>query len=955
MTETNPELCVLLIDDDEQDYQVIRNQLQHTDRGMFRLIWRNTAAAGLAALRAEAVDVVLAGQRLGTDGVQSLIQKARSEGLTTPFILLLGLQGGDLHARIAALGASDYLRKEYLGGPDLISRVLHAVEQAAAIAQFSDSEAQYRLLFESSPAPKCLVEPQSGRVLSMNAAAQRLYGYGGGVRSIAGLRWGDLCVDPSPGGTVIDGVVLQAGATLELHRTSSGQELFVEVLAAPIVINRRARSLRVLKDLTQQVAHSQQLRLFKRCIEASSNGIIIADARQPDMPVVYVNPSFERITGYDRAEVQGRNCRFLQHDHADPMNEPALADIRKALKEGTEVSGVLRNYRKDGSTFWNELYLTPVTDDTGQLTHVVGIQNDISARRDIEQRLAYHISHDLVTRLPNRMLLEDRLPQACQFARRHGRHIGVLMVGLDGFEQINGAFGHRVGDQVLVETARRLMALVRSGDTVARINGDEFVVLLTDLAQPRDIMIPVEKMHLELARPYRLGSETVHLTACIGITVSDASPERPMELVQQASLAMVRAKQTGKNINQWFCEDFNAETSLRMKLRNELQSAINKQTLTLHYQPIINAQTGRVEYVEALARWPHPVRGMLEPAEFIPLAEETGQIVELGTLVLNQACRDIAALHEAGFRDCAVAVNVSPKQIQKPGFPDVVSRALKANGLTPEALELETVESALLNYTDRAVQTLHELRDLGVRIAIDDFGTGFSSLSYIKLLPVSKIKIDRSFVKDVIHSPSDAAITQSVISMGHHLSLVVVAEGVETEAQAAFLRRQKCDLLQGFVFARPMPFAELKRYLSSSRAVAGGHSVIEGEVQKTLLLLDDEENILRALNRVLRRDGYRILSTTSVQEAFNLLAENEVQVILSDQRMAEMSGTEFFRQVKELYPNTVRIVLSGYTDLRSVTEAINQGAIYRFVTKPWDDRQIREHIQQAFRYREGLH
>jgi EAL domain-containing protein (putative c-di-GMP-specific phosphodiesterase class I)/CheY-like chemotaxis protein len=334
------------------------------------------------------------------------------------------------------------------------------------------------------------------------------------------------------------------------------------------------------------------------------------------------------------------------------------------------------------------------------------------------------------------------------------------------------------------------------------------------------------------------------------------------------------------------------------------------------------------------------------------LAEETGQIIALGEWVLRQACRDIVHLHAKGFRSCCVSVNVSPIQLRKAGFIDTVEDALKSSGLAPEQLELEVVESVVLYDTDLVISTLQTIRDMGVSIAIDDFGTGFSSLSYIKLLPSNRIKIDRAFIKDVIENHSDAAITRGVISMAHHLGLEVVAEGVETEAHAAFLRKSQCDLLQGFAFAHPMPFEDLVTFMNDQ---AAGESETAGadptdRQQPTLLLVDDEANILKALTRILRRDGYRILSTTSIKEAFSLLATNDIQVIVSDQRMPEMSGTDFLSRVKAIHPNTVRIVLSGYTDLKSVTEAINEGAIYKFLTKPWDDQQIREQIQRAFLY-----
>jgi CheY-like chemotaxis protein len=297
-------------------------------------------------------------------------------------------------------------------------------------------------------------------------------------------------------------------------------------------------------------------------------------------------------------------------------------------------------------------------------------------------------------------------------------------------------------------------------------------------------------------------------------------------------------------------------------------------------------------------------------------------------------------------------VNISPVHFQRINFVDSVQAVLQKHSLSAELLELEITETVLFNNAERAIETLHRLKQLGVRIAIDDFGTGFSSLNYLKRLPIDKVKIDRSFVQDIISDRHDAAITQGIISMAHHLRLKVVAEGVETEPQLAFLKKCRCDEFQGYYFAKPMPYAEIAGFLSERLSVqeAGSGIILDhGEPMQTLLLLDDEENILRALARVLRRDGYKIFMATRAQDAFELLAKHDVQVILSDQRMPEMSGTEFLSRVKDLYPNTIRLVLSGYTDLKSVTDAINQGAIYKFLTKPWDDDELRQNIAQSFR------
>ena len=339
---------------------------------------------------------------------------------------------------------------------------------------------------------------------------------------------------------------------------------------------------------------------------------------------------------------------------------------------------------------------------------------------------------------------------------------------------------------------------------------------------------------------------------------------------------------------------------------------------------------------------------MIPPDVFIPLAESTGQIIPLSEWVLKRACSDAMRLRELRLGSSRVAVNVSSLHFQRGNLIVFIQRLLEDLNMPPQLLELEVTEGLLLNNIDQAIETLQALKDSGISIAIDDFGTGFSSLNYLKRLPIDKVKIDKAFVSEVISDSRDAAIAQSIISMAHNLHLKVIAEGVETEAQQAFLRKYNCDEFQGYLFARPMPFDGFVDWL---RQQLENHSASEESTAEppTLLLLDDEENILRALVRLLRRDGYRILSATSANQAFELLAQNQVQVIISDQRMPEMTGTEFLSRVKDIYPDTTRMVLSGYTDLKSVTEAINRGAIYKFMTKPWDDVELREIVSKAFR------
>ncbi|MGM0570305.1 EAL domain-containing protein [Marinobacter sp.] len=954
MSDTQARLRILLIEDDEDDVLITQDLLAEGSSLPVDVEWVDNADEGLLVLREHRHDVALVDYRLGPDSGIDLIRQARQEGVNTPLILLTGQGDRELDHNAVEIGAADYLVKGLVDAQALIRSIRYAIDRSLAVSSLAQSEARYRVLFNSNPVPMLLTEPETGRILSMNEAARDLYDVEPAMVSHLSLR--DLQGPEDSNGSLprnvnAEGLITHRDSRLEIHQRQDGSQLYVEMRDQSMVLNQRQILLVMVVDVTERIASSRQLRLMQRAIEASSNGIVIADARRSDFPIVYVNPAFCTITGFDQSESLGRNCRFLQQGGPDnDVNRDALARLRLALREQTEVSVVLRNFRRDGTPFWNDLYLAPIRDEKGMVTHYIGIQNDISEKKSAESKLAYNASHDVLTGLPNRALLEDRLIQACQMARRYGRKVGILFLDLDGFKPINDSLGHRVGDQILVEAARRLEKGVRNGDTVARGSGDEFIVVLPDLAHGDDVVKVVEHLLAAIAAPYEAGERSLRLTASAGIALDDGTIAEPMTLVQQADLAMFRAKQQGRNTYQWYASELNDEANERVELRNDLQKAIELRQLELFYQPLVDSRTGRIRGSEALIRWHHPEKGLVSPGRFIPLAEDTGQIIELGRWVLKQACRDAVRLQGLGYREHRMAVNVSPMQLRQPGFVDLVTETLRKTGLAPELLELEIVESAILYDTEQVVERLATLRDMGIGIAIDDFGTGFSSLSYLKIMPVTKIKIDRAFVKDVISNSSDAAITQGILSMAHHLSLEVVAEGVETEAHAAFLRKNNCEILQGYLFARPMPFDDLIAYLADRGPVADRAPDVTSQDKPTLLLLDDETNIIRALTRLLRRDGYRILSTTSVKEAFELLAANNVQVIISDQRMPEMSGTEFLSQVKDIYPDTVRIVLSGYTDLKSVTDAINEGAIYKFLTKPWDDQQIRSHVRQAFVY-----
>ena len=450
----------------------------------------------------------------------------------------------------------------------------------------------------------------------------------------------------------------------------------------------------------------------------------------------------------------------------------------------------------------------------GEIVGVFGIARDISDQKHFERQLSFNASHDQLTGLLNRVSLEDQLILDCHLSRLRKRRLAVMCIDLDGFKSINDSIGHYFGDQVLIEVARRMAEQIRPADTIVRMGGDEFIVLLPDLLRDEDVVPVVERLMASIARPYCIQGIDLHVSASVGITLSDGHLEQPMQLIQQADMAMYKAKQQGRNNFQWYTSDLNQRVCEHARLRNDLQKAIETQSLQLHYQPQIDARTGRVVGIEALLRWEHPEKGFIPPAVFVPVAEDSGQIIPLSLWVLDTACAQLRELDDQGITGISMAVNISPMHFQRGHFVQYVQATLEKHGLRGEQLELEITESLLLHNAEQAIETLHRLKALGVRIALDDFGTGFSSLSYLKRLPIDKIKIDRSFIREIVTDHHDAAITQGIISMAHHLSLIVVAEGVETASQMEFLKGSRCDIFQGYHFARPMPFAALEAFLS---------------------------------------------------------------------------------------------------------------------------------------------
>ncbi len=686
------------------------------------------------------------------------------------------------------------------------------------------------------------------------------------------------------------------------------------------------------------------LQLSNRAIEAARNGIMMIDATRADFPLIYVNPAFEAITGYCGSEVLGRNPAFLQGTDTE---QSGLREIGTAIRNESSGSAVLRNYRKDGSRFWNELYIAPVRDESGRLTHFVGIINDVTERQRYQEQLEFQAQHDELTGLPNRNLLRDRIEQALNYAERHGRNLAVLFIDLDRFKFVNDSLGHPAGDELLRHIGQRLTGFARRGDTVSRYGGDEFVIVLSDVAREEDVDVIARRVLARIGEPVVIGEREFVISASIGISVYPRDGRDADALLQHADTAMYRAKEVGRSNVQFYTAELNARMLERLTLQSRLQKAIENEELRVHYQPQARLRDGRVSGLEALVRWQHPELGLLPPGRFVPLAEETGLIIPLGEWVLRTACKQNRRWQDDKVADLPIAVNLSVRQLERDDFPDLIASILKDTGLEPHFLELEVTESALMTDPQGMVERLSRIKALGCKLSLDDFGTGYSSLSYLKRFPFDRLKIDRTFVSDITVEPQDAAIAKTIIAMARTLGLEVLAEGVETEAQFNYLQKNGCDLAQGFLLSHPESAEDIEYALRSGRA-KGTPTALPRSEQPALLVIDDEPNMTRALKRLLRRDGYRVLTINDPREAFDLLAMNDVHVILSDQRMPEMTGTELLSRIKDLYPDVVRIILSGYTELKTITEAVNKGWIYKFVTKPWDDDELRAQIREAF-------
>ncbi|WP_373925219.1 putative bifunctional diguanylate cyclase/phosphodiesterase [Duganella sp. sic0402] len=559
-----------------------------------------------------------------------------------------------------------------------------------------------------------------------------------------------------------------------------------------------------------------ELRLTSAAVARLNDMVLIADTAQQ---IIFVNQAFERRTGYRREEVLGRNLRLLR----GPDTEQAVIDdIELAIAANRAVRAELLNYTKAGDSYWVETELVPLADEHGVNTHWVAVERDITERKKSQDDIHRLAFYDVLTGLPNRRLLMDRIDKLLASSERGATYSAVMFIDLDRFKTINDARGHAIGDALLRSAAERLSQLMRKADTVARIGGDEFVVLLGHLAPElhhatHAALNVAEKIRAAIGQDIEIEGQTYNSTASIGVTMlprAGAPGHSAQDLLREADTAMYRAKSQGRNGIAFFEAAMQAELERRLTLERDLAAALAGEQLQMHIQAQVDRH-GRTVGGELLMRWPLPDGGMVPPGVFIPVAEESGLIVALGNWALRQACAAVLELQAAGL-SMPLSVNVSPTQFRQADFVDQVRQALAASGAPAQLLVLEVTEGLLIDKMDDTIARMHQLSAMGLRFSIDDFGTGYSSLAYLKKMPLYELKIDRSFIMDTPHDANSTALVQTILAMAGHLGLRVVAEGVETQQQADFLIAHDCACMQGYLYARPMPLAALITRLSST-------------------------------------------------------------------------------------------------------------------------------------------
>lgn len=696
------------------------------------------------------------------------------------------------------------------------SQIGRVIERAEAGRALRENEERKSSILASALDGIITIDAE-GKVIEFNPSAREMFGYTD--EEVQGKSVADLIIPPEFRDAHSKGMkrYLETGKSdilsrrIELTALRKNGEVFpVELTVAPIEQGDHKIFTAFLRDLTERKAAEESLRKLSAAVEQSPVSVVITDT---EGTIEYVNSTFTEVTGFQPEEAIGQTPGILKSGNTP---EAVYDELWSTIKAGLQWQGELNNKKKNGELFWEYVIISPIKNVDGDITHFLAVKEDVSLRKEYEERLLHQANYDDLTDLPNRLLAMDRLAQAATAAARDGESVALLCVNLDNLKKVNDVLSHAAGDQVLQETAKRITRNVQSGHTVARLGADEFLVILPGIKAGVFAEVVAQRILNACAEPYMAEGNEFRLSARIGVTISPNDGTDPNVLLRNAHAAMVRAKEKGGNTYRFFTSAMDQESLDRLHMENLLRRALDNEELFVHYQPLVKVGTGEVIGAEALVRWENPELGFVPPDKFIPLAEATGLIVPLGAWVLETACQDAKAWQPEDGSVFRIAVNFSALQFQESGILDVVGAALEKAGLAPECLEVEVTERLVMDEEAQSTAVLHGLSTLGAGLSIDDFGTGYSALGYLKRYPFDTLKIDRSFVQEVNSNPEDAALANAIIAMAHGLGLKVIAEGVETQDQLSYLRFQGCDFAQGYLFSKPLSREAFSDYLNGT-------------------------------------------------------------------------------------------------------------------------------------------
>lgn len=603
-------------------------------------------------------------------------------------------------------------------------------------------------------------------------------------------------------------------------RRKDGRKFWAEVNSTLLcnAVGEASGTLITVKDITERKWLEEYLRLLESVVVNANEIVMISQTEEAiDDPlglrIVYVNDAFSRATGYSSGEAIGKSALLLL---GEKTSISEVDRIRDTLNAHEPVRAEVILYRKDESHFWVDVNMVPIRNEQGQVTHFVSVMREVTERKIVEEQLRRNAFHDSLTGLPNRLLFMERLSQTVERAHEDPNYrFALLFLDLDRFKVINDSLGHMIGDQLLIAIARRLESCLNKHDTVARLGGDEFTILLENIKSDADATKVAERVQKALSTPFNLSGHEVFTSASIGITLSSTDFDCPEDLLRGADIAMYRAKAQGKACHEVFDHDMHTHVVALMQLENDLRRAVERQDFELYYQPIVALATGRIMGFEALVRWQHPEQGIISPAKFVPIAEETGLIIPLGQWVLREACRQLKQWQDEFSSEppLTVSVNLSSRQFSQPSLINQIRQILVETGIDAHCLKLEITESAIMENTESAMDMLLQLKAMGIQLSVDDFGTGYSSLGYLYRFPMDVLKIDRSFVSRVDVDGEKLELVRTIITLAWNLGMDVVAEGVETTKQLAQLKALKCEYGQGFLFSKPLPRLEAAKLI----------------------------------------------------------------------------------------------------------------------------------------------